>query len=127
MTLDSMTPADDWDESAHENTVKTLASLDPSTTFRVWGADWCPDCTGQLPGFAAALDAAGVSDDRIHVYPVERENGTKHGEKLDEYDVSLIPTVVVEDADGDELTRFVEDEDEPIADYLASELVSLEA
>ncbi|MEE6208765.1 thioredoxin family protein [Salarchaeum sp. III] len=127
MTLDCMTPTADWDEAAHEDAVKTLASLDDSTQFRVWGADWCPDCTGQLPAFAAALAAADVSDDRVSTYSVERENGVKTGEKMTEYEVSLIPTVVVEDADGDELARFVEEEDQPIAEFLASELRAITA
>ncbi|QDX41634.1 thioredoxin family protein [Salarchaeum sp. JOR-1] len=127
MTLDCMTPAREWDEAAHEDAVKTLASLDDSTHVRVWGADWCPDCTEQLPEFAAALAAAGVSHDRISTYPVERENGVKTGPKMAEYEVSLIPTVLVEDADGDELARFVEEEDQPIAEYLASELRAITA
>lgn len=127
MTLDCMTPSPGWDETDHADAVKTLGSLDDSVEFHVWGADWCPDCTGQLPGFAAALDAADVAEERVHVHPVERENGVKTGSKMGEYGVDLIPTVVVEDADGDELARFEEEEDDPIAAYLARELRTITA
>lgn len=122
-----MTPSSDWNEADHADAVKTLGSLDESVEFFVWGADWCPDCTGQLPGFAAALDAADVDEERVHVYPVERENGVKTGERMSEYGVDLIPTVVVEDADGDELARFEEDEADPVAEYLARELRTISA
>jgi thiol-disulfide isomerase/thioredoxin len=91
-------------------------------TYRVWGGDWCPDCRRQLPAFAAALAAAGVPDDRVHQYPVERaDDGTKTGPAVEAYDVARIPTVVVE-REGREVARFVEDADESVAAYLARRL-----
>jgi thioredoxin 1 len=91
-------------------------------TYHVWGGDWCGDCRRQLPAFAAALDAAGVSPERIHEYPVEKAaDGSKTGPKVDEYGVARIPTVVVE-RDGTTVARFVEDADQPVADYLAARL-----
>ncbi|MEF8890737.1 MAG: thioredoxin family protein [Haloferacaceae archaeon] len=90
--------------------------------YRVWGGDWCGDCRRQLPAFASALAAARVAEDRIVEYPVEKEaDGSKTGEKVAEYGIELIPTVVVE-RDGEEVARFVEEEDEPIAAYLAERL-----
>lgn len=115
--LSTMEPDPTWDAASHEEAVETLGR--EGLTFRVWGGDWCPDCRQQLPQFAAALEAAGVPDERIHVSAVERENGQKVGEGLEEYGVELIPTVVVEDEHGEELARFVEEEDQPIAAYLA--------
>ncbi|WP_435064919.1 thioredoxin family protein [Halobaculum sp. EA56] len=90
-------------------------------TYKVWGGDWCPDCTGQLPGFAAALEAAGVPADRVEQYPVEKVDGEKEGPGMDEYGVTRIPTVIVF-ADGEEVARFVESADTDIATYLAREL-----
>jgi len=120
--LSTMEPDPAWDAASHEAAVETLGR--EGLTFHVWGGDWCPDCRQQLPQFAAALDAAGVSDDRIQAYAVDRENGEKVGEGLEEYGVELIPTVVVEDAEGEEITRFVEEERKPIAAFLADELDS---
>ena len=116
--LSTMEPDPAWDAASYEGVVETLGQA--GLSFRVWGGDWCPDCRQQLPQFAAALDAAGVPDERIHAYAVERENGEKVGEGLEEFGVSLIPTVIVEDEDGNEITRFVESEAEPIAAFLAN-------
>lgn len=122
--LSSMQPDPVWDAASHEDAVETLAR--EGLTFRVWGGDWCPDCRTQLPQFAAALDAAGVTDERIHTYAVERENGEKVGEGLEEYSVSLIPTVIVEDERGEEITRFVESEEKPIVAFLADAVENAE-
>lgn len=115
--LSTMQPDPAWDAASHEDEIAILGS--EGLTFRVWGGDWCPDCRTQLPGFAAALDAAGVPDQRIHAYAVERENGEKVGEGLEQYGVSLIPTVIVEDETGKELARYVEQEKQPIVAFLA--------
>lgn len=120
--LSTMEPDPAWDAASYEETVETLAR--EGLTFRVWGGDWCPDCRQQLPQFAAALNAAGVPDERIHAYAVERENGEKVGEGLDEYGIELIPTVVVEDESGSELARFVESEAKPIAPFLADAIAA---
>ena len=116
-----MEPNPTWDPEAYAETVETLAALPDDVTVSVWGADWCGDCRGQLPDFAAALDAAGIEGDRLAVYPVEREDGEKVGPKVEEYGIEFIPTVVVE-RDGTELARFVEREDRPAAVYLADRL-----
>ncbi|RLM57592.1 thioredoxin [Halobellus sp. Atlit-31R] len=119
-TLETMRPNPAWNADAHEETVAALAA--DGLVFRVWGGDWCGDCRGQLPDFAAALDAAGVSEDRVHQYPVEKEaDGSKTGPLVDDYDVDRIPTVVVE-RDGDEVARYVETAPVPIAIYLAERL-----
>lgn len=117
--LETMRPpaaADDVDD-------ETLDALGADgLVYRVWGGDWCGDCRQQLPVFASALAAAGVPDERIHEYPVEKEaDGSKTGEKVAAYGIERIPTVVVE-RDGEEIARFVEAADEPIATYLADRL-----
>ncbi|WP_256289774.1 thioredoxin family protein [Halobellus inordinatus] len=119
-TLETMQPNPAWNADAHEDAVEALAA--DALVFRVWGGDWCGDCRGQLPDFAAALDAAGVPEERVHHYPVEKEDdGSKTGPLVEEYGIELIPTVVVE-RDGEEVARYVENEAVPIAMYLAERL-----
>ncbi|MGQ4556985.1 thioredoxin family protein [Halobellus sp. GM3] len=118
--LETMEPNPAWDADAHEDAVETLS--EEGLVFRVWGGDWCGDCRGQLPDFGAALDAAGVPDERVHHYPVEKaDDGSKIGPLVDEYDIELIPTVVVE-RDGEAVARYVENEPVSIAVYLAERL-----
>jgi thioredoxin 1 len=116
MSLDTMQPADSW--SGDDDVLDALGR--EGLTYRVWGADWCGDCEGQLPGFAAALDAAGVPADRIEQFPVDDD---KQGEGVDEYGVEFIPTVVVERG-GEEIARFVEDDPVSIAEYLAERIAA---
>ena len=126
MTLETLAPAADLDADAFDDSVlKALAADDYD--FNVWGGDWCGDCQRQLPEFGAALAAAGVPDDRIEAYPVTKGPNGKEGELVEGYDIELIPTVVVESPDGEELARFVEDEDVSIAAYLAERLADVEA
>ncbi|NIB99550.1 thioredoxin family protein [Halobacterium sp. R2-5] len=119
MSLSTMEPNPAWDAESYPDVVETFSNLDDDVVVRVWGADWCGDCRGQLPDFAAALEAAGVEN--VEQYPVEREDGEKYGPEVEEYDVELIPTIVVE-RDGEELARFVEEEDVSPAVYLADQL-----
>ena len=122
-----MTPDPDWNPDAHREAVQTLADLGDEFTFLVWGDDGCGDCQERLPPFAAAIDAAGIRDERVTQYAVERvPDGTKRGPRVEEYDIGLIPTVVVE-RDGEEVARFVEEEALPIAEFLAERLDELEA
>ena len=118
--LETMRPNPAWSPDAHEDAVEALS--EDGLVFRVWGGDWCGDCRGQLPDFGAELDAAGVPDDRIHHYPVEKAaDGSKTGPEVEAYGIERIPTVVVE-RDGEAVGRFVEDERAPIAVYLAERL-----
>ena len=123
MTLETLAPAADWDAGEHADAVAVLAALaDEAYTVRVWCDDGCKDCRALLPAFGAALEAAGVPDDRVVQYAVERlPEGRKRGPKVDEYDVSRIPTVVVE-RDGATVARYEEGVGEPIATYLAARL-----
>nr|WP_241966768.1 thioredoxin family protein [Haloplanus aerogenes] len=111
-----MEPAGEW--SGDEQVRERLGRED--LTYLVWGADWCGDCQGQLPAFAAALDAAGVPADRIEQFPVDDD---KQGEGVDEYGIEYIPTVVVE-RQGEEIARFVEEEPVSIAEYLAEQIAA---
>lgn len=123
--LETLEPAPDYETDAHAEAIEVLGA--DTYSFKIWGGDWCGDCKDQLPRFGAALDAAGVPDDRIEQYPVERnDDGRKVGPQVAEYNIELIPTVVVE-RDGVERARFVEAADQPIAEYLADALADVEA
>jgi len=117
MALKTLEPNPAWTAGAYEETVDVLAAHD-DVVFKIWGGDWCPDCRAQLPDFAAALEAAGVPDERIEHNELDTN---KAGPGVEAYDIEYIPTVVVE-RNGEELARFVESEGVPIAVYLAERL-----
>ncbi|ARS91457.1 TlpA family protein disulfide reductase [Natrarchaeobaculum aegyptiacum] len=126
MSLETMQPNPTWDAASYEDAVDTLEAHADDVVYRVWGGDWCKDCRRLLPDFGAALEAAGVPDDRIDEIAVDQD---KQGPGVDEYGIEYIPTIVVEHApasadrdEGEEITRFVEDEDLPPATWLAQEL-----
>lgn len=122
MTLETLTPAADWSPAAHASTVETLAGLDDRYRLLVWCDDGCGDCRALLPEFAAALEAAGVPDERIVEYEVERlPEGEKRGPKVEAYGIERIPTVVVE-RDGEPVARFEEGDVGPIAGSIAGQL-----
>lgn len=123
MPMETMQPTPTWDPDAHEIVVSRFSALRDRMTVRVWGADWCPDCRNQLPDFAAALSAAGIPDERIEPYSVDRD---KQGELVEEYDIEYIPTIVIE-IDGDVVARFVESGERSAAEELADQLVSVES
>ena len=126
MSLETMRPNPTWDSASYEDTVDTLSAHRDELTYKVWGGDWCKDCRSLLPDFGAALEAAGVPDERIEEIAVDQD---KQGPGVEEYDVEYIPTIVVkhapdgaESGEGEEVTRFVEKEVVPPAVYLADQL-----
>ncbi|MDG5818994.1 thioredoxin family protein [Natronococcus sp. A-GB7] len=119
MSLETMRPNPTWDAASYEDAVDTLAAHRDELTYRIWGGDWCKDCRALLPDFGAALEAAEIPDERIEEIGLD-EN--KEGPKVDAYDVEYIPTIVVEDDDGEEITRFVEEERVPPAVWIAGQL-----
>lgn len=114
MTLATMQPAPEWTPGAAEQAaVEELAGLSESLTIRVWGGDWCDDCHAVLPDFAAALAAAGIDPADVAHHPVEkRDDGSKAGPLVTDYDIERIPTIVIE-REGEEIARFVESTDRP--------------
>ncbi|MDB9232780.1 TlpA family protein disulfide reductase [Halorubrum ezzemoulense] len=126
MTLETLAPADDLDADAFDDSVLDALAAD-DYVFKVWGGDWCIDCQRQLPEFGAALAAAGVPDDRIESFSVTKSPDGKEGELVEAYEIGLIPTVVVESPEGEEVARFVEEEAVSIAEYLADRLADVEA
>ena len=127
MSLETMEPNPAWDPVAHEATLEPFEERADELTVHVWGADWCGDCRSVLPDFAAALEAAGIPEESIHQYEVEKlDDGSKEGPKVEEYGIEYIPTIVVERA-GEEVARFVETESIPVAEFLAEQLNEIEA
>ncbi|TMT86212.1 thioredoxin family protein [Haloterrigena sp. H1] len=119
MSLETMRPNPTWDAASYEDVVDTLEAHNDELVYKIWGGDWCKDCRALLPDLGAALEAAAVPDERIEEFALDQD---KQGPGVEAYDIELIPTIVVEDDDGEELTRFVEEEDVPPAVWLADEL-----
>ncbi|PSQ41176.1 thioredoxin [Halobacteriales archaeon QS_9_68_42] len=121
MKLETMRPNPVWDAESYEDAVATFEAMADDVVVKVWGGDWCKDCRSQLPDFGAAMEAAGV--DAVEHYPVEKaDDGSKIGPGVEEYGVERIPTVVVEDDEGRELARFVEEAEVPLVVHLAEQL-----
>ena len=121
MKLETMRPNPVWDAESYEDAVATFEAMADDVVVRVWGGDWCKDCRSQLPDFGAAMEAAGV--DAVEHCPVEKaDDGSKIGPSVEEYGVERIPTVVVEDDEGRELARFVEEAEVPLVVHLAEQL-----
>ena len=122
MNLETLSPNPVWDPASYGDTLGTFERLREELTIRVWAADWCRDCRVVLPDFAAALDAAGVPDERVEQYAVEKaDDGSKTGPKVEEYEIASIPTIVIE-REGREVARFVETEPRPAVVFLAEQL-----
>ena len=122
MTLETMTPNPSWESDSYADAVEAFAALADEIRVHVWGGDWCGDCRRTLPDFAAVLEAAGVPDESIETYPVEKlDDGSKVGPEVEAYGIEYIPTIVIE-CEGVEIARFVEEEPEPPAVYLAAHL-----
>jgi thioredoxin 1 len=127
MTLETMRPNPTWDATAHEAELEPFRRHADDLTIRIWGGDWCGDCRAVLPDVGAALDVAGIPAERIYEYPVEkRDDGSKEGEKVEEYGIEYIPTIIVE-RENEEVARFVESEPIPATTYLAEQLREVEA
>ncbi|WP_254523289.1 TlpA family protein disulfide reductase [Natrinema caseinilyticum] len=119
MSLETMRPNPTWDAASYGDAVDTLAAHDDELVYKIWGGDWCKDCRALLPDLGAALEAAGIPSERIEEYALDED---KQGPGVEEYDVEFIPTVVVETDDGEEITRFVEEEPVPPAVWLADQI-----
>jgi len=135
MSLDSMNPNSLRTLSGHKKTIDVFKKLEGNFIFRIWGDDGCKDCRDQLPEFAFVLHAASVDEHCIKQHLVERlPGGEKKGELVSEYNITRIPTIVIEQELGEvskdkkrpfiEIARYVECEDIPAADYLAGLITS---
>lgn len=119
MELEAMTPNPVWVADAYVETVSILRAYNNAVVYKIWGGDWCKHTRGQLPDFAAALEAADVPAGRIKEHVVDE---SKQGAGVDSYEIERIPTVVIEH-NGEPLGRYVEEDDQPIAVWAADRLV----
>ncbi|WP_222919292.1 thioredoxin family protein [Natrinema sp. SYSU A 869] len=119
MSLETMQPNPTWDAASYEESVEALEAHTDELVYKIWAGDWCKDCRALLPDFGAALEAAEVPDERIEEVNVDQD---KEGPGVEEYGIEYIPTIVVENDAGEEITRFVEEEDVPPAVWLAEEI-----
>ncbi len=107
-TLETMTPDLEWEGPDDQKAVSVLRERADDVSIIVWGGDWCGDCEAVLPSFAAGLEAAGIDPAGVTQYAVEKlADGSKTGPKVEAYDITLIPTIVVE-RNGVELVRYEE-------------------
>jgi thiol-disulfide isomerase/thioredoxin len=121
--MEAMEPNPAFDPESYPDAIAAFDALGQDARVLVWGGDWCPDTRQELPDVAALLDATELGTAQIEIYEVD---GDKQGPKVEEYDVTHIPTIVVE-RDGEELARFVESEPVPAAVYLADQVASADA
>ncbi len=115
--MEAMEPNPAFDPESYPDVIEAFDSLGEDAHVLVWGADWCKDTRQELPDFAATLEATALGEDQVEIIEVDRD---KQGPKVDVYNVSHIPTIVVE-VEGDEVARFEETEDVPAAIYLAAQ------
>lgn len=127
MSLETMTPDPEWDPAAHDAAMETVRDVADRVSVSIWCGDWCGDCRRLLPPFAAAIDEIALPESAVHVYSVEkRSDGSKVGERVEEYAVERTPTVILE-LDGTEVARFEEGRTEgPILESLADQLADHE-
>jgi thiol-disulfide isomerase/thioredoxin len=119
--METTQPNPTWDAAAHSEIVDAIEAAVGEVTYHIWGADWCGDCRAVLPDFFAALEAAGVPEDELEVYEVDED---KDGKLVAEYDVTHIPTIVVEhEEQGETIARFEESEDRRAAQFVAERLL----
>jgi thiol-disulfide isomerase/thioredoxin len=116
--MEAMEPNPAFDPESYPDAIAAFDALGQDARVLVWGGDWCPDTRQELPDFAALLEATQLRADQIEIYEVDHD---KQGPKVEEYDVTHIPTIVIERG-GEEIARFVEGETMPAPVYLGDRL-----
>jgi len=119
MSLETMRPNPTWDAASYEEAVETLAAYNDDVVYKIWGGDWCKDCRALLPDFGAALEAAAVPDERIEESSLDQD---KQGPASTSTISSTFRRSWSRNDEGEEITRFVEEEDVPPAVWLAEEI-----
>jgi thiol-disulfide isomerase/thioredoxin len=86
--------------------VDKIRGTNQNLTFIVFAGTWCGDTRALLPNFYKVMDAAGVKDDDIELYLLDRSK--KSGDGLAaKYHIKFLPTFIVM-KDGNEIGRVVE-------------------
>lgn len=86
--------------------VKALQAKKDSVNYIIFGGTWCEDTQFILPKFFMLQEKAGVSDERITLFGVDRIKQTS-GNISSAFNVKNVPTIIVM-KDGKEVSRVVE-------------------
>jgi thiol-disulfide isomerase/thioredoxin len=79
---------------------------DKAVKYILFGGTWCDDTRFILPKFFLLQEKAGIADDRITLFGVDREKQTL-GNIASALNITNVPTIIVM-KDGKELGRVVE-------------------
>ncbi len=96
---------------------KTLHTLNNYQIVVVFGT-WCGDSQREVPRFFKVLDEAGIKEDQVKIYAVNRR---KEGVTVDlsKYHIEFVPTFIVL-VDGKEKGRIVESPEDSLEKDLLS-------
>ena len=86
--------------------VNTLARNKDSVSYIVFGGTWCEDTQFILPKFFMLQEKAGISNDRITLFAVDRQKRTT-GNISSAFNITNVPTIIVM-KNGKETGRVVE-------------------
>lgn len=101
--------------------VEKIRSASKGLKFIVFGGTWCGDTRALLPNFYKVMDAAGIKDDDIELYLLDRSK--KSGDGLAaRHHIKFLPTFIVI-KNGVEIGRVVETVDESIEQDLVKILM----
>ena len=89
-----------------ENLTGMIRSLSPGVEVLVFYGPWCSDSRKQVPVFMRIAESAGISDERIRYYALDRSKTSRDG-LTDRYAIELVPTFVFLRG-GKEIGRVVE-------------------
>lgn len=86
--------------------IAVLKKAKDSLSFVVFAGTWCDDSRFILPRFFLLMERAGVGDDRIRFFAVDRAKKTPDG-SADAFAVERVPTLIIL-VSGKEIGRVVE-------------------
>lgn len=89
-----------------EEFVNLVRQLHSGVEFTVFFGTWCKDSQRELPRFLKVADMAGISDDRVRLYGVDRSKKSPDG-LTEKFDIKYVPTIIFL-KNGSEIGRIIE-------------------
>jgi thioredoxin 1 len=86
--------------------VDLIRQLDSGVEFTVVFGTWCKDSQRELPRFLKVTDMAGIPDDRVRLYGVDRSKESPDG-LTEKFDIKYVPTIILL-KNGLEIGRIIE-------------------
>src|SRR5512140_714893 len=86
--------------------VQMIKSVEDSVSTLVFLGTWCPDSRREVPRFLKVADEAGIPQERIRLYALDRTKKSDDG-LTDKYHIERIPTFVFLKK-GEEIGRITE-------------------